>query len=220
MSNNGNNHDLAESARTVASSVLSMTWTAHLMAIEARRSIRFARQIRENLTPTLLGMLQNDVEFRRRYQASMLNWMVDSAIRVTGADMANLQLFDPVSKSLRIEAQRGFNDPFLEFFGSVEDGHAACGTAFKTRQRVIVDDVAESPIFRRTDALEVLLDARVRAVQSTPLVGRSGLLLGVISTHWASPYRPSSRQLCSLDLLSRVAADCVEHRLPRRSAMS
>ena len=78
---------------------------------------------------------------------------------------------------------------------------AACGTALKSRGRVIVEDVTQSQIFRGTPALEVLLDAGVRAVQSTPLIAGSGFMAGVISTHWSSPYRPSDRDLFSLDLL-------------------
>jgi hypothetical protein len=146
-----------------------------------------------------------------------LEWVVDAALQITGADMGNLQLFDAASNSLRIEAQRGFSEPFLDFFGRVHDGQAACGTAIQRQERVIVSDVTESLIFRGTTALEVMLDARACAVQSTPLVGRSGLLLGVISTHWDRPYRPGERDLFLLDLLSRVAAGLMEPNLPYRA---
>jgi hypothetical protein len=144
-----------------------------------------------------------------------LEWVVDAALQITGADMGNLQLFDPASNSLRIEAQRGFNKPFLDFFDRVHDGQAACGTAIQRLERVIVGDVTESPIFRGTTALEVMLDARACAVQSTPLVGGSGLLLGMISTHWDRPHRPEEPDLFLLDLLSQVAARLMEPDLPR-----
>ena len=183
-------------------------------AIRARAndSIRVARQMRESLTPLLERMRQDDPHFLRRYLHSMLMTMVDSAIQITGADMANLQLFDPASAALCIEAQRGFSQPFLEFFGRVNDEHAACGTAFKSRKRVIVEDVSESTIFLGMPALEVMLDAGARAVQSTPLVGSSGCVLGMISTHWNRPWRPCNRHLLQLDLLARNVARWIEQR--------
>ena len=50
----------------------------------------------------------------------------------------------------------------------------------------------------------------MRAVQSTPLVSRSGKLLGMFSTHYKTPRRPDDRVLRLLDLLGRQAADIIE----------
>src|SRR5215469_6057083 len=170
---------LAEAAmRSVAD-----TCNARALHMEAAEAIGSARQIREYLTPLLERMARGDPHFFTRYSRSMLMAFLDAAIEVTGASMANIQLFDPATSALRIEAQRGFSEPFLEFFDRVTDGHAACGTAFQSRSRVIVDDVGESSIFLGTPALEVVLDAGVRAVQSTPLVGPSGCIVDILSTH-------------------------------------
>lgn len=87
-----------------------------------------------------------------------------------------------------------------------------CGTAFKTRAQIIVEDVAESPILG-TPALEVVLDAGVRAVLSTPLVGSTGSILGILSTHRRRPWRPRRRDLHLLNLLARNAADWIEQRM-------
>jgi len=75
---------------------------------------------------------------------------------------------------------------------------------------MIVDDVTESPIFAGTPALQVQLDAGVRAVQSTPLLSRSGNLLGMLSTHYRTPRRPEEQDLQRLDLLARLTADIIE----------
>ena len=85
---------------------------------------------------------------------------------------------------LRIAAHRGFDSSFLEFFGEVHDGLAACGSALQKGERVIVEDVASSPIFAGTGARDAMLAAEARAVQSTPLVSRSGKVLGMFSTHY------------------------------------
>ena len=73
---------------------------------------------------------------------------------------------------------------------------------FKCQEAVVVEHVTESPIFPFGPSLEVVLDAGVRAVQSTPLIGRSGTVLGIISTHWREPYRLSNRELQTLHCFS------------------
>jgi hypothetical protein len=110
-----------------------MTHKASALHVEAEEAIKAARRIREYLIPIPERMAQNDPNFIRRYRQSMLMAVVDAAIRSTGADMVNIQLFDPASAALQIEAHRGFTQPFLEFFDCVHDGHAVYGTAFKTR---------------------------------------------------------------------------------------
>ena len=62
----------------------------------------------------------------------MLDAVLEAAIDVTAADMGNLQRSDE-DGMLRIEAQRGFESGFLDFFGRV-DAHtdSACGTAVAT----------------------------------------------------------------------------------------
>ena len=141
----------------------------------------------------------------------LLHDILDAAIEITGAQMGNIQLLD--GDSLRITAQRGFDRPFLEFFASVHGDQAACGAALQRGERVIVDDVLNSPIFVGTPALDVMIAAGARAVQSTPLVSRSGRLLGMFSTHYRrAPQQPSERVLRLLDILARQAADLIEHK--------
>jgi PAS domain S-box-containing protein len=141
-----------------------------------------------------------------------LNAVLDTAITITGADKGNLQLLDPTTGVLTIAAQRGFEDPFLNFFVSVRDDAAACASAMKSRERVIVEDVRESKIFGAQPSKEVLLDAGVCAVTSTPLLASTGNLLGMISTHFANPHRPDARELHLMDLLARQTADYLERK--------
>lgn len=139
--------------------------------------------------------------------------ILDAAIALTRADKGNIQLLDPASGGLVIAAQRGFQKAFLDFFANV-DAHAsaACGAAMKARGRVVVEDVTQSALFGGQPALRVLLEANVRAVQSTPLVSAAGNVLGMISTHFAHPHRPRDRELRLLDLLARQTADLLERR--------
>jgi two-component sensor histidine kinase len=137
-----------------------------------------------------------------------------TAIAISGADKGNLQVFDEVSRSLRIVAQQGFQEPFLKYFENVDDHHVAtsCGTTMATNEQVIVDDVLTSKIFVDQPAQKVLLQAEVRAVISTPLRSSKGNLLGVISTHFSRPGHPSERQLRLTNILARQAADYLERK--------
>jgi PAS domain S-box-containing protein len=141
---------------------------------------------------------------------AMLEQIVEAAIDITSADRGNIQLLDVESGMLLIAAQRGFQKPFLDFFAATRPGHAACGAAMQRGARVTVEDVLRSELFAAIPAQEVLIAAGVRAVQSTPLLNRSGELVGVLSTHFSQPHKPDPRRMQSLDLLTRQAADFIE----------
>ena len=136
---------------------------------------------------------------------SVLDEIVDAAIAVTHAAKGNLQLFEPEKHSLKIAAARGFSTSWLKAFESVSHEAAACAIAIG--KRVIVEDVRTSPIFANKPTLKVQLDEGILAVQSTPLISRSGVLLGMLSTHFTEPHTPKDRELHWLDLLARQAAD-------------
>jgi putative methionine-R-sulfoxide reductase with GAF domain len=126
--------------------------------------------------------------------------------------MGNIQLFDPSAAALRIEVHHGCSKSFLAFFDCVHVGEAACGAAFQTGSQVTVEDVADSPVFAgRT--LELMLDSGVRAVQSIPLVGPSGCIVGILSTHWPRPWRLSNRDFLVLNMLACRTAGWVEERI-------
>lgn len=142
-----------------------------------------------------------------------LSAMLDTAIWISQADKGNVQLYDERSGMLNIAVHRGFDAPFIEFFASVErDDPSACATALAAAARVVIEDVTTSEIFAGQPALQVLLDAGVRAVQSTPLVSSRGTVIGMVSTHFGRPHRPSTHDCQLLDELARQAADYVERK--------
>jgi PAS domain S-box-containing protein len=141
---------------------------------------------------------------------AILPEIVDAAVAVTSADMGNMRLFDSASGALKLVAQRGFEGPFLDFFDTIQDGRTTCRSAMLKGERVIIEDVAASPLFAGTVERDQMLAAGVRGVQSTPLFSRSGPLVGILSTHYRTPRGPTARDLGFLDLLARQAADCIE----------
>lgn len=141
---------------------------------------------------------------------AMLDEVLRAAVDLNVAEMGNIQCVDEQGV-LAIVAHRGFDRPFLEFFARVDAQiHSACGAAMAQRRRVAVEDVAASPIFAGSPSLLVMRAAGVRAVQSTPLMDRSGRLLGAFSTHYRDAHRFDDAELRWLDMLARHAADVME----------
>jgi len=173
---------------------------AAIAALNAQLSADLEATTRMHEVSTLL--------VRESDSVALLHEILDAGIDMTSADMGCIQLDE--NGVLKIVAQRGFESSFLEFFDAVHDGEAACGAARKAAERVIVEDVENSPLFAGTTALDVMLEARARAVQSTPLISRTGRVLGMFSTYYREPHRPTERELRFLDVLARQAADYIE----------
>jgi PAS domain S-box-containing protein len=161
-----------------------------------------------------LGIMQTLHEIgmkplRQDHFNELLPDILDAAMRLTGADMGNIQLLDAANASLTVAAQRGFGRPFLEHFERVAQGETASDEALSSAHRVVIPDVKTSASLAGTPAQAVLLQAGVRALQSTPLVRRSGRVLGVLSTHYRHPRSFSERDLRLLDLIARQATDLI-----------
>ena len=150
-------------------------------------------------------MTHEDVPFLLETRLEALLFQVlDSAIEASGADFGNIQLRIPASHHLKIVVQRGFHQPFLDFFRIVADPNCGCGAAMHKGTRVIVRDVSSSPVFGEAGR-QVMLDAGALACQSTPIV-RESQLVGMLNTHYRRPFRPSRQQLLRVDRLARRAA--------------
>jgi two-component sensor histidine kinase len=161
---------------------------------------------------TRLNQLSNRLVREGSDHAGNLNAVVDTAIAITGAVKGTLRLLDPTNGVLTLAAQRGFEEPFLNFFAAMPVGASAYAAAMKSGEQVIIEDMRESEILAGHPSKEVLLDAGVCAVTSTPLMASTGNLSGIISTHFAKPHRPSERELRLIDLLARQTADYLERK--------
>jgi len=137
--------------------------------------------------------------------------VLDAAIELMSADMGSMQVFDPERGELRLLAERGFHPESATYWQWVRLNSAStCGMALSAGCRVIVPDIEAHEAMVGTADLNAYRRSEIRAVQSTPLVARSGRLLGMISTHWRKPHRPTERELRPLDVLARQAADLIE----------
>ncbi len=180
---------------------------AHMRKQEARR-------VRETIEAELKGMTRLHEVVSRLLAApdvrSALGEILVATCTMMGSQMGNVQVYDPDTQTLAIAAQQGFSQDFLDQLGIVRRASpSACSAAMNSLSRVIIEDVNQDESFR--PLREIAAAAGFRSLQSTPLLSRTGGLLGVLSTHWSHPHRPSERDLYMLDLYAREAADVLEN---------
>lgn len=109
---------------------------------------------------------------------------------------------------LHIVAQRGFEQPFLDYFREVNaDDSSACGRALKQKNQIVVADTekewadGDKAIARKSG---------FRSVQSTPLFASDGSPIGMISTHFKNPGIPDGLTLNRMELYSHKARSFIE----------
>jgi GAF domain-containing protein len=129
--------------------------------------------------------------------------ILDDVIALHGAEFGDFQL--PVQDELVIVAQRGLTRPFLDAFRRVKqiDG-CACGRALRTGKPVVVRDVRQDKAYKAFRPIAKA--AGYRSVQSTPLFAETGVLLGVVSTLFASPHEPTAIEMKTLEDYGVVAS--------------
>lgn len=190
----------AQAARQRAAEAIERAGNAQRRSLKLRAALLAARIAPAARCPQISAAEFVATEFSASEGALVVESALNAALNGTAATRANIQLAD--GAGLYIVAHLGFRNPFLEFFAAVRHETAsACGRAYERAERIIVTDVATDPIFAGTPARDVMLDADARACQSTPLLGGSGEVIAVLSTHYDEPHRPSSQELSTLDLI-------------------
>jgi PAS domain S-box-containing protein len=187
------------------------------LSLERRRTEEALRETQRQLVSELAATRQlqkistqlihaNDVE-------ALYEEILDAAVTIMGSDFASMQMFHPERGELQLLAHRGFDPSSVAFWQWVQPGAGCiCGAALRSGERAIVSDVECCDFMAGTENLAAYRVAGMRAMQSTPLVSRTGRLLGMISTHWRKLHQPSERDLRLLDVLARQAADLIERK--------
>jgi hypothetical protein len=185
----------------------------------ARRAERFAAWARFDLDEPVVAqqLYLAAAELRWIRQRELLaSKALETVLSLARAERGNVQLADPTSGALRIIAQHGFGQEFLDHFAVVDDDHSACGRAAKHSAQLVITDVIIDPAFK--PHRDVAAASGFRAVQSTPLVDRAGRVIGVVSTHYPRPYDPPTRDMQIIkryaDLVGQALASCVDAPMP------
>ncbi|WP_425452518.1 PAS domain-containing protein [Methylobacterium radiodurans] len=136
--------------------------------------------------------------------------ILTAAADLMRSDCASIQMLDAAG-DLKLLAHRGYDPRSAAFWQTVDaSSKSTCGIALTTGERVIVPNVQECGLPQDSGDLQSYRWTGMRAVQTTPLLSRSGKLIGMISTHWKHPHTPPERDLRLFDVLARQAADAIE----------
>ena len=182
--------------------------TAELREAESRLADELAdAQLLQRISAALIS--ENDVQ-------SLYGQIVHAAVGIMGSDFASMQMFCPErgeGGELRLLASHGFSEQAQAFWEWVDVSTASsCGAALRSRERIIVPDIEQCAFLADTSNLVAYREAAIRSMQTTPLLSRSGKLVGMISTHWHALHVSPERDLRLLDILARQAADVLERK--------
>jgi GAF domain-containing protein len=139
--------------------------------------------------------------------------ILDAVLSLLHSGMGSIHVFDNEKNRLQLLTGKGLDPDAVNFLEWVPvDSASFCGMALANAERIIVADLREPGVMSEQEDLNFYLSSGIRASQSTPLISRGGKIVGVLSTHWREPYRPSERELRMLDVLGRQAADLIERK--------
>jgi len=174
------------------------------------RKKREQLQKAENYVLTLLG------------QGANLSELLDAIVRLGEQNDPSIKgsalLFDPSkSKELLFQASApSLPDDYQELFANgipIGPKSGSCGTAAHRKERVIVPDIASSPLFKPTEeVIKRAVNNGLLAVWSQPIIASNGDLLGTIANYSNKVGEPSAGDLRVLEWSARIAAFAIERK--------
>lgn len=133
-----------------------------------------------------------------------IHTILNDVVALHGAEYGSLQLI--AGEDLLLVAHRGFAPDFLETFRRVSRNQGCvCGRALRLGKTVVVPDIETDADF--APFRDIARIAGFRAVQSTPISGPDGTLIGVVSTHFANPHHPTAIEMQTLAAYQSVVAE-------------
>src|SRR3954454_12198638 len=179
----------------------------HTAAEVAERSAASARDGADGLIAAARSSAAGRGLFDSSRLSALFDDALDGAIAFLGADFGYLQLAGVRTRELCIVSQRGFDREFLEYVGVVDSARTAYGRTATVGAQAMIADVELDPGFAAHR--KIAAAAGFRAVLSTPLIDRKGLLRGVLSTHFRHPHRPGEHELRTAMIYGRAVADAI-----------
>ncbi len=132
--------------------------------------------------------------------------ILHDVVALHGAPFGNIQLHSPKDGTLHLVAQTGLPRSFVDTFRRVKsDDGTVCARALRNKKTEVVEDLEADEEFK--PHLETARSANVRSVQSAPIIGKSGQLVGVVSTHFSRPFKPTPIESGVLHAYSEIAGD-------------
>lgn len=200
--------------RVLERSVLRHRYSAEVLRAcgreaDARQVERYASRVRLRLDEPEATRAMWRLHHRVRGASgfSLLQRSLEGAMSLCGADFGNVQLWSSTLGGLRIACQSGFDLDFIRHFSVVDGGTSACGRAATGGTQTVIADIEEDEAF--APHRDIAVASGFRAVQSTPLADADGRVIGVISTHFREPHRPSDLTLDLMDWYGSLVANAI-----------
>lgn len=128
----------------------------------------------------------------------------------------SILLYDPEKHWLNYGAGPNLPDDYRELMKNgipVGENVGACGTTAHRQERIIVPDIADSPLFQPyPDIIEVTTKNNMLACWSQPILASNGELLGIIANYSNKTGKPDESNLAVLEWSIKIAAIAIERR--------
>ncbi len=134
-----------------------------------------------------------------------------TALNLMTADNASIHLYDERGHSLKLIAAENLNSDRTQHREYIkEDSGSVYNDAIHSRKRIVISDVELADC--EEDELEYFRKTGIRSLQSTPLIGRSGRFLGLLSTYWSTSHKAELEDFKYFDVLISQIGDLIEKR--------
>lgn len=141
----------------------------------------------------------------------LLDTILHSVMELQHAPMGEVRLRDDRTGRLQVVAQRGIALQAPAGGDADLAWNDAAAAALRLGSRIIIEDVETSQ--QHAPLRSTAAHNGFQAAQATPLFDRAGMPLGVLSTFFRLPHRPSHRDMRLTDLYARQAAEIVAGKL-------
>jgi PAS domain S-box-containing protein len=162
----------------------------------------------ENYVLTLLG------------QGAELGEILDAIIHL-GEDhdpsiKGSILIYDPVKQWLNPASGPNLPQKYLQMMKDgipVGPNMGSCGTSAYNKKRVVVPDIAESPLFRQFEEVaNTAVNNNLLACWSQPILSSNGELLGTIANYSSKTGEPDPDDIKILEWSARIAAIAIERK--------
>lgn len=181
----GLSQELAEANRKLEADIDARLRAENLLSIERNVLENVARQMPLN---RILDELNLDVE------------------ALFPGSLCSVLLLDPDTARVRHASAPHLPETFVEAVDGLPIGPSAgsCGTAMYHNRQVITEDIANDHLWR--DYRDLATTHDLRACWSTPIVSRSGHVLGSFAVYRCEPASPAAEELETVNRMSRLIA--------------
>lgn len=180
--------EVREASQRALRDVSRLRREAHEMRVEVQL-MRLTEQLPREPATTLAG------------NVALLNALAEMGAGLSDLGMADVQLREPRSGALKLAVQRNFTPELGEYRTEHAYDPLLATRGGAVPRHVVVEDIATELVQISTSALEIMLQAGIRAANSVPLICRRAGWVGWLSVYHS---QPGEAALVSMGLLAAM----------------